>query len=94
MKHLLTLLQLMVIALCIWGELSTRIRSTPISTIGLGCIALAAIIGLTGGVIHSAPLLESIGWSAIALLIAAFLRRQWRKDRRRAERRQPWKPAQ
>lgn len=71
MSTLIALLQIIILALCLWGELARTVhRSSPVST-ALGVIAMSALIGLAkGGAGPAAVLL----WLLVLAALVALLR--------------------
>lgn len=71
MTTLIALLQLTIIALCVWGELARNVRrSSPVST-ALGVIAMSALIGLAKG---GAGLAAVLLWLIVLAALVALLR--------------------
>ena len=85
MNTLITLLQIAVIALCVWGELGRRFRRGLLVSIALGCIAMSSLIGLGR---YESDIASALLWLAVLILVGAVLR--WLHILHCIPRRHPW----
>ena len=73
MSAIITTLQLIVLVLCLYGELTRKIKSTPLVTVALGAIFVGTLISMSRTDAGS-PVESVIFWSGIASIIAWVLR--------------------
>lgn len=73
MSAIITTLQLIVLVLCLYGELTRKIKSTPLVTVALGAIFVGTLISMSRTDAGS-PVESVILWAGIASLIAWVLR--------------------
>lgn len=73
MSAIITTLQLIVLVLCLYGELTRKIKSTPLVTVALGAIFVGTLISMSRTDAGS-PVESVIFWAGIASLIAWVLR--------------------
>lgn len=85
MNILTTILQVAVIALCVWGELSRHFRRGLLVSIALGCIAMSSLIGLGR---PESDITTALLWLAALVLVAVVLR--WLHIPGDFTRRHPW----
>lgn len=80
MNAIVVILQLITIALCVWGELNRNLKRSSLMSASLAVIAISALIGL--GKTHPEPIQAIIIWLIVAIALGAFLRRKQRQHHR------------
>lgn len=73
MSAIITTLQLIVLVLCLYGELTRKIKSTPLVTVALGAIFVGTVISMSRNDAGS-PVESVLFWAGIASIIAWVLR--------------------